>query len=253
MKFDDFDAQMRIYEQSIDQCVLPDLYIVARIDGRSFTKLTKEICQFESPFDLKFHQLMVATTQNLMQVGFNIIYGYTQSDEISLLFHPQEQSFNRKVRKINSILAGEASAYFSLELGVKAAFDCRVVPLPNLNRVQDYFSWRQEDAHRNALNAHCYWLLRKEGLSQKDATQFLLGKSVAFKNEFLFQHGINFNELPAWQKRGTGVYFQEVAQTGFNPKNQQETITLRRKLWVDENLPLGEDYHCFIAKRFQAA
>ena len=51
MKFDDFDAKMRKYEQSLDQIILPEMYIVARLDGRSFTRLTKEICQFEAPFD----------------------------------------------------------------------------------------------------------------------------------------------------------------------------------------------------------
>ena len=41
MKFDEFDTKMRVYEQSLDQTVLPDLYLAARLDGRTFTKLTK--------------------------------------------------------------------------------------------------------------------------------------------------------------------------------------------------------------------
>ena len=41
MKFDDFDKEMRVYEESLDQFILPDLYIAARLDGRSFTRLTK--------------------------------------------------------------------------------------------------------------------------------------------------------------------------------------------------------------------
>ena len=61
MKFDEFDKQMRIYEQSLDQVVLPDIYIAARLDGRSFTRLTKEICQFEAPFDIRFRDLMTDT------------------------------------------------------------------------------------------------------------------------------------------------------------------------------------------------
>lgn len=48
-------------------------------------------------------------------------------------------------------------------------------------------------------------MLRQAGLSAQAATERLLGLSVADKNELLFQHGINFNELPAWQKRGAGV------------------------------------------------
>ena len=164
MRFDDFDKQMRIYEESLDQCIIPDMYIVARLDGRSFTRLTKEVCKFEAPFDPVFRDLMVNTTKHIMEKsGFQITYGFTQSDEISLLFTRDENTFNRKVRKINTTLAGEASAVFSLELGKPAAFDCRVVPLPNEERVSDYFRWRQEDAHRNALNSWCYWTLRRDG------------------------------------------------------------------------------------------
>ena len=222
MKFDDLDTKMRCYEQSIDQHVLSDMYLVARLDGRSFSRLTKEICDFETPFDERFRDMMVNTVKALMDCGFRVVYGFTESDEISLLFHTDEDTFGRRVRKFNSILAGTASAAFSLQLGQVAALDCRLVPLPNLERVQDYFLWRQEDAHRNALNAHCYWMLRKEGMSVKDATEILEGKSVSFKNELLFSRGINFDKLPSWQKRGIGVYWGDVEKTGYNPITKQE-------------------------------
>jgi len=104
------------------------------------------------------------------------------------------------------------------------------------------FLWRQEDAHRNCLNAHCYWLLRREGMSVQDATAELEGKSVAEKNELLFTRGINFNDLPSWQKRGVGVYWEEYEKTGFNPKTEQPEIAQRRRLRVDDELPLGKKY-----------
>lgn len=56
----------------------------------------------------------------------------------------------------------------------------------------DYYRWRLEDAHRNALNAHCYWTLQKEGVSPADSAATFAGMSVAGKNEFLFQKGVNF-------------------------------------------------------------
>lgn len=248
MKFDDLDQKMRVYEQSLDQIILGDLYMVARLDGRSFSRLTKEICDFEAPFDIRFRDMMAETIKTLMDCGFRVIYGFTESDEISLLFHPDEQTFGRKVRKYNSILSGTASAAFSLQLGMVAAFDCRMIPLPTLDRVQDYFLWRQEDAHRNALNAHCYWMLRKEGMGVKEATEMLEGKSVAFKNDLLFSRGINFNDLPNWQKRGMGVYWDQVEKVGFNPKTHQEVKTLRNQLVVDDNLPLGADYAAYVAR-----
>ena len=245
MKFDDLDQKMRIYEQSIDQHILPDSYLVARLDGRSFSRLTKEICDFEAPFDERFRDMMVNTVKGLMDCGFRIVYGFTESDEISLLFHIDEDTFGRKVRKYNSILAGVASATFSLQLGQVAAMDCRLIPLPSLERVKDYFLWRQEDAHRNALNAHCYWMLRKEGMDVHRATEMLEGKCVAFKNELLFSRGINFDKLPSWQKRGMGIYWADATKVGFNPVKNTEVLTTRRQLVTNYELPLGEEYAKF--------
>lgn len=247
MNFDELDKKMRIYEQSIDQCILPDMYLVARLDGRSFSRLTKEVCNFEAPFDVRFRDMMVNTVKQLMDCGFRVVYGFTESDEISLLFHREEATFGRKVRKFNSILAGQASAAFSLQLGQVIAMDCRLVPLPSIEKVKDYFLWRQEDAHRNALNSHCYWMLRKEGMGAQDATAQLDGKSISYKNELLFSRGINFDKLPAWQKRGIGVFWADVEKTGFNPITKQEVLTTRRELTVEYDLPLGQQYGDMIA------
>ena len=247
MKFDDLDKKMRVYERSIDQIVVPDIYLVARLDGRNFTRLTKEVCQFEAPFDVRFRDMMVQTVKHLMDCGFRVIYGFTESDEISLLFHKDEETFGRKVRKYNSVLAGEASAVLSLQMGLPAVMDCRIIPLPNAARVQDYFLWRQEDAHRNALNAHCYWMLRKEGVGAQEATAQLEGKSISYKNELLFSRGINFDKLPAWQKRGIGVFWADVEKVGFNPITKKEVLTTRRELTVEYDLPLGQKYDDMVA------
>ena len=176
-----------------------------------------------------------------------IVYAVV-SDEISLLFHPDEDTFGRKVRKYNSLLAGVASAAFSMQLGQQAIFDCRMVPLPTVERVQDYFLWRQEDAHRNSLNSHCYWALRKDGVSAKDAQKRMSGITNGDKNEILFELGINFNDLPSWQKRGVGLYFHEEKRKGFNPKTKEATLFSRNVLGVDYELPLGQDYASFISK-----
>lgn len=247
MKFNDFDKQMRIYEESLDQYILPDMYLVARLDGRSFTKLTNEICKSDTPFDTQFRDYMVETTKYLMECGFRIVYGFTESDEISLLFHAKDDTFGRKVRKINSILAGEASAVFSLKLGRIAAFDCRTIPLSNLEKVADYFIWRQEDAHRSSLDAHCYWALKKEGIEPGEATAMLEGKSMSYKNELLFQRGINYYELPVWQKRGIGVYFQDSVKEGVDSASKDTAQTAKRELTVNYDLTPGRKYGEWVA------
>jgi tRNA(His) guanylyltransferase len=247
MKFDDLDVKMRVYETAHDYCVLPEIYLVARIDGRGFTRLTKEVHNFESPYDIRFRDYMTATTEHLMNCGFRVIYGYTQSDEISLLFHIDENAFGRKTRKYNSILAGEASAKFSLLLGDVACFDCRISELPNSKAVVDYFRWRNEDAHRNALNAHCYWMLRKKDSSVQDATNFLSGMSVGEKNELLFENGINFNDIPNWQKRGCGLYWEMYEKPCMNLKTGTEMLANRRRIKIDYDLPMKDEYSDFIS------
>ncbi len=247
MKFDDLDKKLRVYETAHDFCVPPNIYMVARIDGRSFTKLTKETHDFERPFDEKFRDMMVQTVLHLMNCGFKVIYGFTESDEISLLFDINNDLFSRKLRKYNSVLAGEASAKFSTLLGAVGAFDCRISQLPRQEDVIDYFRWRNEDAHRNALNAHCYWLLRKQGKSSTEATKAIEGQSTSFKNELLFSSGINFNNLPNWQKRGIGFYWSTVKKEGWNPVKQQTEFAHRKEITVDMNLPMGDHYNTFVS------
>ncbi|MEL6190921.1 MAG: guanylyltransferase, partial [Bacteroidota bacterium] len=144
--------------------------------------------------------------------------------------------------------AGEASAKFSLALNDIGAFDCRISQLPNQGLVIDYFRWRNEDAHRNALSAHCYWLLRGKGESAITATNRLSGMSSAMKNELLFKDGINFNELPNWQKRGIGFYWEDYEKEGFNPKTNKTIKTLRRRIKVEIELPMKDGYNEFLRK-----
>ncbi|TWV98067.1 tRNA(His) guanylyltransferase Thg1 family protein [Chitinophaga pinensis] len=246
MKFDELDSKMPIYETAHDTIVLPGMYMVARIDGRGFTKLTKETHPFEAPFDPGFRDYMVETVKHLMNCGFNVVYGYTESDEISLLFHLAENTFGRKHRKYNSILAGETSAKFSLQLGSLAAFDCRICELPNRQLVVDYFRWRNEDAHRNALNAHCYWQLRKDNHTRQSAAGTIEKMSTTDKNDLLYRYNINFNDLPSWQKRGIGIYWTEMEKEGVNPKTGEQVLVKRRQLYVNQELPIKDEYNRFI-------
>src|SRR5262245_6038175 len=105
MRFDELDAKMRAYETVQDVCALPGVHLVARLDGRGFTRLTKEQLDFERPFDARFRDAMLETTAHLMQCGVRVAYAYTESDEISLLIPPDEDAFQRKLRKLTSILA----------------------------------------------------------------------------------------------------------------------------------------------------
>ena len=246
MKFDDLDARMRVYETAHDRFVPRDVLMVARLDGRGFTRLTKEVLDLEAPFDVRMRDAMLATVEHLMDCGFDVLYGYTQSDEISLLFDSAERSFGRKVRKYNSILAGEGSARLSLLLGKVACLDCRICELPTPAIVVDYFRWRQEDAYRNALSAWCYWEQRKRGASARQATDALLKMSSSEKRSLLAGFDIDFDTLPAWQRHGAGIVWETYEKSGRNPVTGDTVTAFRRRLARNLELPTGKVYGRFI-------
>lgn len=246
MHFEDLDIIMRRYEEVSDTKVLPSIYMVARLDGKGFSKFTKNE-KFVKPFDDTFNSAMKYVVEYLMkESGFSFIYGYTQSDEISLLFALDENTFNRKLRKLNSVLSGLASAVFTKYMGAIASFDCRISQLPTKELVLDYFSWRQADAIRNSLNSYVFWNLVHGGYTNGKATSFMYNLSNLKKKEFLFSQGINFNDVIPWHKNGVGFYFEAYAKEGFNPIIKETTLVFKKRLVTNSELFEGQKYRNFI-------
>lgn len=95
------------------------------------------------------------------------------------------------------------------------------------------------------LSLDMYWLLRRQGKDVGGATA-LIGLSVSAKNELLYQNGINFNDLPAWQKRGSGLYWEEHDRSARNPVTGDEVLARRRRIRRNSELPLKDDYTMFL-------
>ncbi|WP_375761210.1 hypothetical protein [Corallococcus exercitus] len=69
---------------------------------------------------------------------------------------------------------------------------------------------------------------------------------MAQKNELLFQRGVNFNDLPNWQKRGTGLYRETYAKEARDPRTGETVLAECRRLKVDYELPMKDAYDAFI-------
>jgi tRNA(His) 5'-end guanylyltransferase len=239
MKPEELEARMRALEYFHAVRLLPGTWAILRVDGRGFTRFTER--RFEKPFDPRFRDLMVTTARALME-ELQALYAYTESDEISVLLPPEWDLFDREWEKAVSLSAAIASAAFTHACGAPAHFDSRVWLGAGDTLVIEYFRWRQADAGRCALNGWCYWSLRKSGSSVGEATSALEGRSFGDKNEILFQHGINFNDLPLWQRRGIGLYWEEYEKEGYNPITKQKVLATRRRIKVDDALPMRDDY-----------
>ena len=237
------EQQMRDLEYFHSLRLLPGSWVIIRVDGRGFSQFTKS--HFKKPFDVEFHKLMLQTAAALLE-ELHGIYSYTESDEISVLFPPNWDLFDRSLEKIVSISASLASATFTHAFQTVVNFDSRVWLGVNQSQIIDYFCWRQANARRCALNGWCYWMLRKLGETARKATTLVDSQSFAFKIDLLLQNGIDFNELPTWQHRGVGLYWEEYQKTGYNPLEAKEVLVIRRRIKVDDQLPTQDEYSEFI-------
>lgn len=83
-------------------------------------------------------------------------------------------------------------------------------------------------------------------MNEQQATKRLLGRSVSQKNELLFEYGINFNDIPSWQKRGVGLYWEQYNKPALNPITNEEVIARRRRIRSDFDLPMKDEYGEFV-------
>ena len=241
MRFEELDARMRALEQYGEIRVTPGTFPVARLDGRAFTGLTKKVLELERPFDERFRDLMVATAEHTMTTGVKILYAFIQSDEISLLIDPASPAFGRRVLKICSILAGEASGFLSVALSRPVCFDCRLAELPTEEEVVDYFRWRAEDARRNGLRSHAYWMLRRQGKSGRAAERVLTNATPRDVEGLLAENDVRIADLPAWHTRGIAVQWERITVIGRDPRTGEERPAERRRLTRLLSPPRGDE------------
>lgn len=195
--------------------------------GHSFTK------GFERPFDEVFIKSMQETAQYLCENIQNCKLFYQQSDEITLLLVDYDKLntdcfFDYRVDKLCSIAASMATMAFNnifskyvkefdLELAYNdngidteenrklweiykkainkgAMFDARCFNIPK-EEVTNLIYWRQLDASRNSIQ-----MVGQANFSHKE----LQNKSCNDIQDMLMtQKGINWNDLPTYQKRGS--------------------------------------------------
>ena len=187
----------------------PETPFFVRLNGRRFQAVSEKL-KAEKPFDKKFAKCLVKSGKAIFQENLSPALIYVASDEVNVFF-AYGAPFNRRVEKINSVLAGIVSSAFSLNAlklfnkPLTVAFDSRIIILPQEKSVE-YLTWRQLDAWRNHNNAYAYWLLRKLGHKPKEAAKKLKGLKTEELHQLLFQHGVNLAKTPAWQRRGILIH-----------------------------------------------
>ena len=251
---DNFGNRIKEYEgQETLRSFMPLLPIYARLDGRGFSKFTKTM---NRPYDERMSNTMTATMLALVDQTEAKI-GYTQSDEISLVWYNDKQEsmpmFNGKIQKLCSILASIGTVEFNYYLKdyfgddyesyrvLKPHFDCRVFQLPNLVEAANTVLWREQDATKNAISMAAHSMFPHNELQNKTGAE---------KQEMMYQKfGINFNDYPAFFKRG--VFGRKETYEGFlddsvwnkipdNKKPECRIITRSRMVRIELDKPFSK-------------
>jgi tRNA(His) 5'-end guanylyltransferase len=198
-------------------------YTIIRLDGKAFHTFTRGL---DKPFDEDLVWLMQSTTEYLCKNIQGCKFGYTQSDEISLLLTDftsitTDAWFDGQIQKMVSVSASMATMWFNARMngiidrhrGRKfmgndgdpkvALFDSRVFTIPDPIEVENYFIWRQKDAVRNSVS-----MLAQSLYSHKE----LHGKSQSDMQDMIIDKGENWNNLPDGFKRGRTVCYNVVSE-----------------------------------------
>jgi tRNA(His) 5'-end guanylyltransferase len=259
-------ARMKdFYENPAKTQLLRRMPVAIRLDGKAFHTFTRG---FQKPFDPVLMDTMQRTMKYLCENIQGCVFGYTQSDEITLILTDyqkltSEAWFNYEVQKMASISASMATVafnkYFSeniikynstydplveenkrlIERYVNAAekgaiFDARCFNIPK-EEVTNLIYWRQLDATRNSIQMVGQAHFSHAELKDKTCSDI--------QDMLMTQYGINWNVFTIPCKRGTACIKVEEKETIKEPNvyfGEQigERIIVRRKWKIDYEIPI---------------
>ncbi|KYQ90762.1 tRNA-histidine guanylyltransferase 1 [Tieghemostelium lacteum] len=223
--------------------LLPNVWIVVRVDGRSFHKFTQKH-EYQKPNDERGIQLMNRCAFEVCQEFTDIVIAFGESDEYSFVLGRSCNLFERRESKISSSIVSYFTSQFvyrwreyfnDYPLRYPPTFDSRAVCYPSNENLRDYLSWRQADTHINNLYNTCFWtLVLKGNKTPAEAEAALCGTLAEQKNEILFtQFQINYNNLPQMYRKGSVIYRKLVEESYLDQKSNQQKSKFKKRLVIE--------------------
>lgn len=263
---DDLGIRMKtFYEQIPKTKLMRRCPVMIRMDGKAFHTFTRG---FQKPFDEILIQTMQETAKCLCENIQGCVLAYTQSDEITLVLVDYKKLtssawFDYEIQKMCSIAASMTTVIFNNLFYKKAysyiskngdrdstssycaalhkamdkgaMFDARCFNIPK-QEVTNCIFWRQLDASRNSIQ-----MLGQANFSYME----LQNKSCNDIQDMLVtQKGINWNDLPTHQKRGSCVVKKDTKSC--NGDFMKNNSRLETKWVIDKEIPIfkgeGREY-----------
>lgn len=215
--------------------VPPNLGLVVRLDGKRFSAWTR---RFKSPFDARITNAFRWTTTQLMW-AYRPDVGYTQSDEINLVWYPNENDsrsehpFSGKINKLNSVLASQCTATFNAYFPERDGHSMCPDEQPALFDARSFgasremcdlaLQWRTADALRNGINSVASSVYSHEQLE---------GVSTNARVWMLDSAGVDVANYEAANMRGVRMWFESVEE----PMTVEQWARIPVQYWPKEPL-----------------
>lgn len=236
------DRMKEFYEFRAKTKLVRRMPCIIRLDGRSFHTFTKG---FVKPFDKRMAEAMQETTLELCRNIQGCVFGYTQSDEITLILVDYDGIdkaawYDYEVQKMCSVAASMATLYFNrifhnkvsefVNEHYKVIIDPKTYGEELSKSVENIMRAYTESIELGAqFDARCFNVPPNDLLNAvlwrvKDATRNsinslgqahfkhkeLQGKNTNQVQDMLFQkYGINWNNLSNKEKCGTFIIKKE--------------------------------------------
>lgn len=272
MDTSDLAKRMKDYESISKTRLMKRCPVLCRIDGKAHHSFTRG---FQRPFDEIYMKTMQETTKYLCENLQGVVVGYTQSDEISLVFVDYDKLdispyFDYEVQKLCSVIASMTTMVFN-QLFAKhvenfmqtCATEYETRGLCGEGTVEyELCKTYQKAMKKGAMFDARVFNLPKEEVTnclywrQLDATRNsiqMVGQAYFTQKELhcktcnniqdmlVLQKNINWNDFPTCQKRGTCVIKKECKQCeeGNDLKMDENNLEKQRAHWViDTEIPL---------------
>ena len=283
--YDELSIRMKDYEKRQRFYLQKRMPVIIRLDMRTGHTFLRD---FKRPFDDVFIKTMQETALYLCKNIQNVKCSYQQSDEITLLLVDYDRIttnrfFEYRIDKLCSLAAGMATLEFNkrleknvaeykkafeknttisdidfekeieyfkiLDKAIKkgAIFDARCFNQPK-EEVTNNFYWRQMDASRNSIQMVGQAFFTQKELDKKNNNDI--------QDMLMTQKGINWNNLPTYQKRGSCCIKKEYAVNDNGEEVEVdcvtdvdepvENVTFRSRWIIDTDIPIfkgeGRDY-----------
>lgn len=199
--------RMKGYEVESRLTFASDKPVLLRLDGKAFHTYTKGM---DRPYDLRLSNAMKETMKFLCEEIQDVRFGYTQSDEITLVLtadvsEEYQPWFGWQAQKLISVATSLCTFKFNELMyeytGKPGIFDCRAFQVPSKVEAMNATYWRQADGIRNSVQMLAQSLFSHKELHEKGQSDL--------KEMMNVDRGVSWEAQDAWKKFGTGCVREE--------------------------------------------